>query len=86
MNLVENKMAAILHRTWWVLLLRGLAAIAFGILTWVLPGISLGALVLLFGAYSMADGILGVWTAIAGRKEHGGCCFSGACSASVSGS
>jgi uncharacterized membrane protein HdeD (DUF308 family) len=70
MNLVEKKMAAILHRTWWVLLLRGLAAIAFGILTWVLPGISLATLVLLFGAYSMADGVLGVWTAIAGRKEH----------------
>ena len=70
MNLVEKQMATILHRTWWVLLLRGLAAIAFGILTWVLPGISLGALVLLFGAYSMADGVLGVWTAIAGRKEH----------------
>lgn len=70
MNLVEKQMATILHRTWWVLLLRGLAAIAFGILTWVLPGISLGALVLLFGAYSMADGVLGFWTAIAGRKEH----------------
>lgn len=70
MNLVENKMAAILHNTWWVLLLRGLAAIAFGVLTWVLPGISLGALVILFGVYAMADGILGVWAAIAGRKEH----------------
>jgi len=70
MNLVEKKLAAILHRTWWVLLLRGLAAIAFGILTWVLPGISLATLVVLFGAYSMADGVLGVCTAIAGRKEH----------------
>jgi len=70
MNFVEKKMAAILHRTWWVLLLRGLAAIAFGILTWVLPGISLSVLVLLFGVYAMGDGIFGVWTAIAGRKEH----------------
>ena len=25
---------------------------------------------LLFGAYSMADGVLGVWTAVAGRKER----------------
>lgn len=70
MNLVEKQLAAILHRTWWVLLLRGLVAIVFGILTWGLPGISLGVLVLLFGAYSMMDGILGVCTAIAGRKEH----------------
>jgi uncharacterized membrane protein HdeD (DUF308 family) len=70
MSLVEKKLAAILHRTWWVLLLRGLAAIAFGLFTWSRPGISLATLVLLFGAYTLADGILGVWTAISGRSEH----------------
>jgi len=70
MNIVENKLTTILSRNWWVLLLRGLVAIAFGALTWLQPGISLAALVLLFGAYTMADGILGVWTAFAGRKEH----------------
>jgi len=45
-------------------------AVLFGILVWVQPGISLAALVLLFGAYCMADGILGVWTALAGTKDH----------------
>ena len=50
--------------------LRGLVAIAFGALTMFQPGISLAALVLLFGAFAMVDGILGVWTAIAGRKYH----------------
>ena len=70
MGPIENKLAAILHRTWWALLLRGIAAMAFGVLTWIQPGISLAALVLLFGAYSFVDGILGVWTAFAGRKEH----------------
>ena len=70
MGLIENKLAGILQRTWWALLLRGIAAMAFGVLTWIQPGISLAALVLLFGAYSFMDGILGVWTAFAGRKEH----------------
>ncbi len=70
MDVVEKKLAEILFRNWWVLLLRGLVAIAFGVLIWVQPGISLAALVLLFGAYSMADGILGVWTAVAARKER----------------
>jgi uncharacterized membrane protein HdeD (DUF308 family) len=70
MNYMKDRLASILTRSWWLLLLRGIAAILFGILTWFLPGISLAALVLLFGAYSMADGILGVWTAIAGRKDH----------------
>ena len=70
MNTMENSMAIILSRNWWVLLLRGLAAIAFGVLAWFQPGVSLSVLVLLFGAYALADGILGIWTAITGRKEH----------------
>jgi uncharacterized membrane protein HdeD (DUF308 family) len=70
MNGIEKSLGAIMRRNWWMFLLRGIFAIAFGILTWFLPGISLATLVLLFGAYSMADGIFGLWTAIAGRKEH----------------
>jgi uncharacterized membrane protein HdeD (DUF308 family) len=70
MELDKDKLATILSRNWWVLLLRGIVAIAFGVLTWFQPGISLASLVLLFGVYSMADGILGAWTAIAGRKER----------------
>ena len=66
----KNTLAGILSRSWWMLLLRGLVAIGFGILTWRQPGISLAAMVLLFGAFSLADGVLGVWTAIAGRKDH----------------
>jgi uncharacterized membrane protein HdeD (DUF308 family) len=70
MNSIEKKFASILQRNWWALLLRGLAAIAFGILTWYQPRISLASLVLLFGVYSMADGILGVWSAVAAPKDH----------------
>ena len=62
----------VLSRGWWHLLLRGLAAIAFAILTWFRPGISLAALVLLFGAYALVDGVLAVWTAIAGRGTYDG--------------
>src|SRR5206468_7045434 len=53
MNIVENQLASILSRSWWALLLRGLVAIAFGVLTWIQPGISLATLVLLFGAYAV---------------------------------
>jgi len=70
MNRIEDRLAYILHRGWWLLLLRGIAAIAFGLLAWFQPGLSLGALVLLFGAYSFADGIFGTWTAIAGRAHN----------------
>jgi uncharacterized membrane protein HdeD (DUF308 family) len=70
MSILEKHLATILARDWWMLLMRGLIAIAFGLLLWAQPGISLAALVLFFGAYVLADGILGVWSAFAGRKDH----------------
>jgi uncharacterized membrane protein HdeD (DUF308 family) len=64
-----NPLSTILHRTWWVLLLRGLVAIAFGVLTWAQPAVSLAALVLTFGAFTFVDGLLGVYSAIQGRDQ-----------------
>jgi uncharacterized membrane protein HdeD (DUF308 family) len=49
-----------LAANWWALALRGLVAVLFGLLTFVLPGITLVTLVLLFGVYALADGILNV--------------------------
>src|SRR4051794_12745287 len=56
-----------LSRNWWAVSLRGLAGILFGIITFVSPGISLAALVLLFGAYAFADGVLAIVTAVRRR-------------------
>jgi uncharacterized membrane protein HdeD (DUF308 family) len=69
MNNLETNIGAVLHRQWWLMLLRGIVAIGFGILTFVRPGITLQALVWLFGIYVFIDGILGAWLAIQGRKE-----------------
>jgi uncharacterized membrane protein HdeD (DUF308 family) len=59
-----------LMRNWWVVLLRGLAAIVFGIIALIAPGISLTALVLVFGAYAFADGVLLIVSAIRRRGEQ----------------
>jgi uncharacterized membrane protein HdeD (DUF308 family) len=53
-----------LARNWWLILLRGICGILFGVLTFVLPGISLVTLVLLFGAYALVDGVLALIAAI----------------------
>jgi len=58
-----------LVRNWWVVLLRGMAGVLFGIVTFAAPGLSLAVLVLLFGAYAFADGILAIVTAV--RHRHG---------------
>jgi uncharacterized membrane protein HdeD (DUF308 family) len=50
-------------------LFRGLAAIAFGVLTLVWPNISLAALVLVFGVFAVINGVTAVAAAIRGRHE-----------------
>ena len=44
-------------QAWWAILLRGLAAIAFGVIAFVWPGISLLSLIFLYGIYAIGDGI-----------------------------
>ncbi len=50
---------------WWLFLLRGLVAIAFGVIAFVWPGLTLVALTLVWGIYALADGILALWAALA---------------------
>ena len=56
----------VLATNWWSLVIRGLVAIIVGIIAFAWPGITLEALVLLFGAYALIDGVLsivGAWRA-----------------------
>ena len=62
--------ANILSRAWWITLLRGVLWIAFGVVIFTDPGVSLATLILLFGAFALADGIAMVITAIGGRGEN----------------
>ena len=63
-----NSFEAVVSDAWWAVLLRGIAAIAFGVITFLWPGVTLGALVLLFGAYAFVDGIGAI---VLGIREHG---------------
>ncbi|MBV6303713.1 HdeD family acid-resistance protein [Candidimonas humi] len=61
----RNPLAAI-GGAWWLLLLRGIVAILFGILAFLWPGKSLLALILVYGIYTIADGIFSLGGAIRG--------------------
>lgn len=57
-----------LARNWWLMLLRGIAAIVFGVMAFVWPGPTLAVLVIFFGAYMLVDGALALWAAITGHN------------------
>ena len=59
----------LLARNWWLFLLRGLAAVAFGVLSLIWPGLSLLTLIWLFAAYALVDGVFALAAAIVGRGD-----------------
>ncbi len=63
---IGQELAAIgeLPRHWWVVALRGLAAIIFGVLAFILPGPTLAVLIVLYGAYAIVDGVLALYAAV----------------------
>lgn len=63
---LEGLVKSALHRSWWLLLLRGIAAVAFGVLTFVWPQISLLTLIMVYGVYALIDGVLALIAAIRG--------------------
>lgn len=55
---------------WWMVLLRGIAAILFGILVFVFsPDVTLVALAILFAVYSIVDGVMGIAHAVRIRSR-----------------
>jgi uncharacterized membrane protein HdeD (DUF308 family) len=59
----------ILSRYWWLTLLRGVTWVLFGIMVFAQPGITLVTLTILFGLFTLADGIGHVVSALGGRHE-----------------
>jgi uncharacterized membrane protein HdeD (DUF308 family) len=60
-------MLSILLRSWWVLILRGLFAVVFGLIAIVWPDITVFVIVTIFGAFLMLDGMIEVWVGFLGR-------------------
>lgn len=56
-----------LKRHWWVPVIRGIAAIIFGIIAFAYPGLTIASLVLLFGAWVLVDGIFRIIGAVGHR-------------------
>ena len=61
-------MLVVFTGSWWVLVLRGIAGILFGLLAFMWPHITLAVLIILFGAYALVDGVFAI---VAGIRSHG---------------
>src|SRR5580658_10549246 len=69
-----------LAENWWSLVIRGLVALTLGVVALVWPGITLAALVILFGAYALIDGVVslaGAWKASQAHERWGALVFEG---------
>ena len=53
-----------LSQTWWLVVLRGLVAVLFGVAAFVWPGLTTLALVIMFGVYALVDGLFAVVTGL----------------------
>jgi uncharacterized membrane protein HdeD (DUF308 family) len=65
----QRPMLHALTKCWWLLLLRGIAGIIFGILAFVWPGLTLLTLVILYGAFALVDGVLTLVAAFTGSAK-----------------
>jgi uncharacterized membrane protein HdeD (DUF308 family) len=62
-------MLTMLSKNWWVVALRGVIAILFGLALLLFPPVVITTMVLFFGAYAFVDGIAGIYTAIQNRTQ-----------------
>jgi uncharacterized membrane protein HdeD (DUF308 family) len=62
-------MIVVLIANWWVLALRGLLGVIFGLVALVFPGSTILALVLLFSAYVLVDGAFSILAAIRAERQ-----------------
>jgi uncharacterized membrane protein HdeD (DUF308 family) len=70
--MTNNPLAAVAEAIWWVVLLRGILAVIFGIIALAAPGAALTGIVVVFGIYAIIDGVAAVVHAVRIRTPGSG--------------
>ena len=69
---MPDSLGGALARNWWLIALRGVLGVIFGVIALVMPVATILALILLFSAYMVVDGAIAIYAAIrAARKQEG---------------
>jgi uncharacterized membrane protein HdeD (DUF308 family) len=66
---MDTNVESTAEAVWWLVLLRGILMVLFGIIALVRPGIALLTLVYLFGFYAVLDGISAIMIGVRSRGE-----------------
>jgi uncharacterized membrane protein HdeD (DUF308 family) len=66
----SEAMSALLAQNWWLVALRGVVGILFGIIALVFPGSTMLSLVILFSAYMLVDGAFAIASAVRAARRH----------------
>jgi uncharacterized membrane protein HdeD (DUF308 family) len=66
----DSAMSQMLARNWWVLAVRGVLALVFGIIALLMPGVTMAALVMLFAVYMLVDGVFAVVLGVRAAQRH----------------
>jgi uncharacterized membrane protein HdeD (DUF308 family) len=67
---MTNSTVAVSSSPWWTVLLRGLLAIALGILLLANPEFAIGFLAFILGFFAVIDGVLMIVVALGERREY----------------
>jgi uncharacterized membrane protein HdeD (DUF308 family) len=63
-------MTALLARNWWAMVIRGIAAIVFGLFALFATGLAIASLIFVFGIYMLVDGVFAIVAAIRAASHH----------------
>ncbi len=66
----SEAMSAVLAQNWWLVALRGVFAILFGIVAFAAPGAVMLTLALFFAAYLLVDGVIGIAAAVRAARAQ----------------
>jgi uncharacterized membrane protein HdeD (DUF308 family) len=65
-----NPVHSVLAKNWWAFAIRGVLGILFGVIAFVLPGVTILSLVIVFGAYAITDGVFAIVAAVRAASHH----------------
>jgi uncharacterized membrane protein HdeD (DUF308 family) len=63
-------MFSTLAKNWWAFAIRGVLGILFGLIAFVLPGVTMLSLVIVFAAYAIMDGVFAIIAAVRAAEHH----------------